>query len=161
MGILPGLVILWASLRRFDRPYVDHTLFDDRRVFGSLAVGLIFGTLASVLVLALPGSDIASFVVAIVGGFVFEESFRLGWLNRRGYRGRFDTTFYGIPLGIGIATTGVVAAAWVTVSTPGGTLYNPETFGLLLVFSVSLSLANADTGALIGFGASRGDMWRA
>src|SRR2546428_125640 len=48
LGILPGLVILWASLRRFDRPQVDHTLFDDRRVFGSLAVGLIFGTVASV-----------------------------------------------------------------------------------------------------------------
>src|SRR5437867_11675391 len=65
LGILPGLVILWASLRRFDRPYVDHTLFDDRRVFGSLAVGLIFGTIASVLVLSLPGADISSFLVAL------------------------------------------------------------------------------------------------
>jgi len=160
LGILPGLAILWASLRRFDRPYVDHTLFDDRRVFGSLAVGLIFGTIASVLVLSLPGADISSFLVALVVGFVFEESFKLVWLNRRGYRGRFDTTFYGVPLGAGIAATGVVAAVWATVTT-GGTLYNAETIALLILYSFSLSLVNADTGALIGSGATRGDTWRA
>src|SRR6266571_5106751 len=131
LGILPGLVILWASLRRFDRPQVDHTLFDDRRVFGSLAVGLIFGTVASI--------------------------FKLAWLNRRSYRGRFDTTFYGVPLGIGAAASGVVAAAWASRDI----LYVPETFALLIVYSISLGLVNADTGALIGFGASRGDTWRA
>src|SRR5881628_2806232 len=112
MGILPGLLILWASLRRFDRPHVDHTLFDDRRVFGSLAVGLIFGTVASIFAIVLPRGDLASFGVAVAVSFVFEESFKLVWLNRRSYRGRFDTTFYGVPLGIGAAASGVVAAAW-------------------------------------------------
>ena len=157
LGILPGLVILWASLRRFDRPQVDHTLFDDRRVFGSLAVGLIFGTVASIFALALPRGDLASFAVAVGVSFVFEESFKLAWLNRRSYRGRFDTTFYGVPLGIGAAASGVVAAAWASRDI----LYVPETFSLLIVYSISLGLVNADTGALIGFGASRGDTWRA
>src|SRR5213594_1098572 len=110
MGILPGLLILWASLRRFDRPYVDHTLFDDRRVFGSLAVGLIFGTVASIFAIVLPRGDLASFAVAVAVSFVFEESFKLVWLNRRSYRGRFDTTFYGVPLGIGAAAGGVGVA---------------------------------------------------
>src|SRR6058998_1599485 len=109
LGILPGLAILWASLRRFDRPQVDHTLFDDRRVFGSLAVGLIFGTVASIFAIALPRRDLVSFAVAVGVSFVFEESFKLAWLNRRSYRGRFDTTFYGVPLGIGAAASGVVA----------------------------------------------------
>src|SRR5436189_3542055 len=157
LGILPGLVILWASLRRFDRPQVDHTLFDDRRVFGSLAVGLIFGTVASIFALALPRRDLVSFAVAVGVSFVFEESFKLAWLNRRSYRGRFDTTFYGVPLGIGAAASGVVAAAWASREI----LYVPETFALLIVYSISLSLVNADTGALIGFGATRGDTWRA
>jgi len=157
LGILPGLVILWASLRRFDRPQVDHTLFDDRRVFGSLAVGLIFGTVASIFALALPRGDLVSFIVAVGVSFVFEESFKLAWLNRRSYRGRFDTTFYGVPLGIGAAASGVVAAAWASRDI----LYVPETFALLIVYSISLGLVNADTGALIGFGASRGDTWRA
>src|SRR5437879_623308 len=56
LGILPGIGILWVSLRRFDRPLVDHTLFDDRRVFGGLAAGLVFGTMGSVLTLSLSGS---------------------------------------------------------------------------------------------------------
>src|SRR5438552_160634 len=65
LGILPGLAILWVSLRRFDRPQVDHTLFDDRRVFGSLAVGLIFGTVASIFALALPRGDLAPFLLQV------------------------------------------------------------------------------------------------
>src|SRR5213079_1409490 len=69
--------------------------------------------------------------------------------------GRFDTTFYGIPLGIGIAASGVVVSAWLSRDT----LYVPETLGLLLVLSVSLGLVNADTGSIIGFGASRKEMW--
>jgi hypothetical protein len=160
LGILPGLAILWISLRRFDRPYVEHTLFDDRRVFGSLAVGLVFGTVASVFTLSLPQNDLASFLVALVASLVFEESFKLVWLNRKTYRGRFDTTFYGIPLGVGAAASGVVAAGWATQASQAN-LYAPETFGLLLLFSIGLGLVNADTGALIGFGASRGDTWLA
>src|SRR3989304_2397845 len=40
LGIGPALAILWTSLRRFDRPRVEHTLFDDRRVFGGPAAPL-------------------------------------------------------------------------------------------------------------------------
>lgn len=156
LGIIPGIGILWVSLRRFDRPYVDRTLFDDRRVFGSLAVGLVFGTVASILALSIPRFDLLSLVIALTATILLEESFKLIWLNRRKYRGRFDTTFYGVPLGIGAAASGVVAAAWLSRDT----LYVPETFGLLSLYSIGLSLLNADTGALIGFGASRGDMWR-
>ena len=155
LGILPGIAILWTSLRRFDRPHVDHTLFDDRRVFGSLAVGLVFGTLASLVTFSLPRVDLSSFLLTIAVSFLFEESFKLVWLNRRTYRGRFDTTFYGIPLGVGAAASGVVAAAWASRDF----LYVPETFALLIVYSFGLGLVHADTGALIGFGASRGDTW--
>src|SRR5437879_12318168 len=124
LGLLPGLAILWVSLRRFDRPQVDHTLFDDRRVFGSLAVGLIFGTVASIFALALPRGDLASFAVAVAVSFVFEESFKLVWLKRRSYRCRFDTTFYGATLGIGAAASGAAAAAWASRAM----LDAPETF---------------------------------
>src|SRR5438552_1981541 len=156
LGILPAIGILWTSLRRFDRPYVDRTLFDDRRVFGSLAVGLVFGTIASVFALSIPRTDIVGVLVAVSASFLFEESFKLVWLNRRRYQGRFDTTFYGVPLGTGIAASGVVAAAWASRDV----LYVPETFALLVLYSIGLGLINADTGALIGFGASRGEMWR-
>ena len=156
LGILPGLLVLWASLRRFDRPHVERTLFDDRRVFGSLAVGLVFGTFASVAAVLIPRVDLLTSVEAIAVILLLEESFKLVWLNRRRYRGRFDTTFYGVPLGVGAAASGVVATAWLSQSH----LYVPETLALLIVYSFGLSLVNVDTGALIGFGASRGDTWR-
>lgn len=155
LGIVPGLVILWASLRRFDRPHVKHTLFDDRRVFGSLAVGLVFGTIASLLARSIPRPSVGWVALVLASTFVFEESFKLIWLNRRSYRGRFDTTFYGVPLGVGAAASGVVATAWVSRAS----LYVPETFALLVLYSIGLGLINADTGALIGFGASHGTMW--
>jgi hypothetical protein len=157
LGILPGLAVLWTSLRRFDRPHVEHTLFDDRRVFGSLAVGLVFGTLASMLTIVSQTVVVAALALAL--SLVLEESFKLVWLNRRRYRGRFDTTFYGIPLGVGAAASGVVATTWATQST--GNLYVPQTLALLVVYSFGLSLVNADSGTLIGFGASRGQTWRA
>src|SRR5438046_162018 len=71
LGILPAIGILWTSLRRFDRPYVDRTLFDDRRVFGSLAVGLVFGTIASVFALSIPRTDIVGVLVAVSASFLF------------------------------------------------------------------------------------------
>src|SRR5947209_17667006 len=98
MGILPGLLILWASLRRFDRPYVDRTLFDDRRVLGSLAVGLVFGTIARVFALSIPRTDIVGVLVAVWASFLFEESFKLVRLNRRRYQAPLHPTFLRVPL---------------------------------------------------------------
>lgn len=156
LGIGPALVLLWFSLRRFDRPFVDHTLFDDRRVFGGLAVGMVFGVVSSGLNLSIFVTDLVGSVLLLAGILFFEELFKLIYLNRRGYRERFDTTFYGIPLGAGIASTVIVATVtWVI----GADLYSIVVFPLIVLFSISLSFVHADTGALIGFGASRGDLW--
>lgn len=157
LGIGPALVLLWASLRRFDRPFVDHTLFDDRRVFGALAVGMVFGVASSVINFSIFVADFAGSVLLLAGIILFEELFKLIYLNRRGYRERFDTTFYGIPLGVGIASTSVVATVTWAI---GADLYSPIVFGLVVLFSISLTLVHADTGGVVGFGASRGDLWR-
>jgi len=152
------LALLWLSLRRFDRPKVDFTLFDDRRVFGSLAVGMIFGVLASVLSLALPRRDFASSLLVVGGVFLVEELFKVVYLNRKGYRGRSDTTFYGVALGAGAASTAAAATIYWSAEQ---ILTVPEFLATFAIFSVSLSLVNVDTGALIGFGAAQGDLWRA
>src|SRR5438128_12319955 len=93
LGILPGLVILWASLRRFDRHQVDHTLFDDRRVFGSLAVCLFFGTVESIFALALPRGELVFFAVDLGVVFVVEDLFTIVVVDRLSWRGRYDVTF--------------------------------------------------------------------
>lgn len=157
LGVAPALGLLWFSLRRFDRPHVEFTLFDDRRVFGSLAVGMIFGVLASLLSLALPRSDIVSSVAVVGGVFLVEELFKVVYLYRKGYRGRFDTTFYGVALGAGAASTAAAATIYWSAEQ---ILAAPELLATFAVFSLSLCLVNVDTGALIGFGAARGALWR-
>src|SRR4030066_353362 len=96
LGVAPALALLWLSLRRFDRPKVDFTLFADRRVFGSLAAGA--------------------------------------------------------------ASTAAAATIYWSAKQ---ILTVPEFLATFAIFSVSLSLVNVDTGALIGFGAAQGDLWRA
>src|SRR6266540_4306248 len=157
LGIAPALVVLWFSLRRFDRPHVDRTLFDDRRVFGGLAVGMVFGVVASALNLSIFVTDVAGSIALLAGVLFFEELFKVVYMNRRGYRERFDTTFYGVPIGVGVAATSVVATiVWVV----GDALYSGVVvLPLMVLFSITLSLVHADSGALIGFGASRGDLW--
>jgi len=156
LGIAPALAVLWLSLRRFDRPHVTTALFDDRRVFSSLAVGLVFGVFASALNLLLPRRDLAASVLTLLGLLVLEELFKLVYLNRKSYQGRFDATFYGVPLGVGAAATAVVASVvWTATGFP----IQPQALTVVVLFSLGLSLVNASSGAIIGFGASQGLMW--
>ena len=158
MGLAPALGVIYWSLRRYDIPFTRYRLFDDRRVFGGLAVGMIFGAIAGFLEETNLG-DILGAILAFVAFVVFEESFKMVWLNRRSYRGRFDTTFYGVSIGAGAAGTLVVAKILSYIGR-GGALYTPDSFVLFALFSVSFGLIQADTGALIGFGASRGEtLW--
>ena len=159
LGIAPALAVLYWSVRRYDVPFTRYRLFDDRRLFGGLAVGLIFGVLAAFVEVNAP-AGFAGTVIALAAFFVFEESFKMVWLNRKSYRGRFDTTFYGVSIGVGIAAALAVASVLGNVSTSSTSLYTPQSLLLLALFSSSWSLVHADTGVLIGFGASRGEtLW--
>ena len=157
VGIAPALAVLYWSIRRFDMPFTRYRLFDDRRLFGGFAVGMIFGVLASAVEVYFP-AGLAGTVAALAGFFLFEESFKMVWLNRRNYRGRFDTTFYGVSVGVGVAST--LAVASVLTNASASSLYTFESLLLLALFSVSWSLVHADTGVLIGFGASRQETLR-
>ena len=155
IGLGPALFFMWHSLRRFDYPRVEKTLFDDRKVFLALAVGLVIGTVSSVFAVYSPQYDVTSVLVLIVFIMMFEESFKLVYLNRKGYRLNFASTFYGFSLGLGVATTVVLATG---LRNPG-TLLTAGTAVLLLVYSTSVSAAESATGALIGLGCSKGEPW--
>ena len=158
VGLGPALGVMYWSLRRYDIPFTHYRLFDDRRVFGGLAVGMIFGAVAAFLELT-PLGDIIGAILATVAFVVFEESFKMVWLNRKTYRGRFDTTFYGVSVGVGTAAMLVVASVLSFISR-GGTFYTVDNLSLYVLYSVGLNLLQADTGVLIGFGASRGEtLW--
>lgn len=157
LGLAPGLAVMYWSIRRFDIPFTQYRLFDDRRLFGGLAIGMIFGAGAGFFELADLGNVLGA-LLAFAVFIVFEETFKMVWLNRKPYSGRFDTTFYGVPIGAGTAAMLVVANILSNVADPTFSLFLPESFLLFVLFSVSLNLIHVDTGILIGFGASRGEM---
>lgn len=159
LGLAPALGFMYWSLRRFDIPFTEYRLFDDRRLFGGLAVGMIFGAVAG-FIEELPIGDVLGVVLALVAFVVFEESFKMVWLNRKSYRGRFDTTFYGVSVGVGMGAMLVVANVLHYVGTSAAAFYTPENVALFALFSVGFNLIHTDTAALIGFGASTGEtMW--
>lgn len=157
LGIGPAFALLYYSLRRYDRPFTEHTLFDDRRVFFAFFVGMVFGVIVAVLnFVLLLGAPFPANLAFLFSILTFEEMFKLVYLNRRGYQQRFDTTFYGLSLGVGAASTAVMGG--IVWGSPNA-ITDPVGLAYLVLFSVNLSLVNADTGALLGFGASQGNMW--
>ncbi len=162
VGIGPAFVMMWLSLRRFDYPLAPKALFDDRRVFFAFAVGIGFGVFASVLTVFVSTSGLG-IILPLLAVALFEESFKLAFLNRRGYRGRFETTFYGVALSVGSSASLVMASAFAfnpnpQVATPE---FNPAlSIALLVAFSASMAIALASTGALIGFGAAHEQVLR-
>lgn len=155
IGIVPALALMWLGLRRYTYPRVEKALFDDRRIFFSLAVGLVMGTLSSLISLNLPRFDLASVLIALAATAMFEETFKLVYLNRKGYRQNFSSTFYGFALGLGIAATVVLSFG---LGNPNLTT-DPLTFILLAMFSLGFAAMEATTGALIGYGCSKGLPW--
>ncbi len=156
IGIGPALLAMWHALRRFDYPLAPKALFDDRRVFFALAVGLGFGVFASALTV-LVGTVGLGFVLTLLAIALFEVSFLLAYLNRKGYRGRFDTTFYGTSLGVGTSATLVIASAYT--ANPDLAL-RPDFLAFLVPFSLSTAFAMACVGSLVGFGVSQKQVLR-
>ncbi len=152
IGLAPALGILYWSMRRYDVPFTQYRLFDDRRLFGGFAVGMMFGAIAAFIEV-----NVASIIFVLAASLMFEESFKMVWLNRKRYRGRFDTTFYGIAVGVGTAAMLGVATVLRYLSGGAADFYTPENLVLFSLYSLSLNLIQADTGAIIGFGASRGE----
>ena len=154
VGIAPAMILMWVSLRRFDYPLAPKSLFDDRRVFFAFAVGLGFGAISSSLTYAISTAGLG-IVVPLIAAALFEESFKLVYLNRKGYRGRFDATFYGLSLGVGSAAALSMASVY---NANRFLLLSPQLLQLataLVLFSISMTTILASTGALIGFGSAQ------
>ncbi|MBI4415568.1 MAG: hypothetical protein HY557_01120 [Euryarchaeota archaeon] len=154
VGFGPSIAVLYHALRTYDYPHTDHAYFESRRVFLGIAVGMVLGTVSGGLAVALAAPDLLALVLVLALLALFEEGFKLVYLNRKGYRGRYDTTFYGVAIGIGMSA--LVAAGTAYVNGPG--LFAPGRITLVAVFSASLAFIHAATGAVLGFGCSRGDL---
>jgi len=156
IGFGPSIGVLYHGLRTYDYPYTEKSYFETRRVFLALAVGMVIGTVTGAMSVGfrLGITSLLSLVVLLLLLALFEEGFKLVYLNRKGYRGRFDTTFVGLSAGVGIAA--IVAAGSAYSNGPG--LFAASSVTTLLAFSASLAFVHGATGAILGYGCSRGEI---
>jgi hypothetical protein len=156
VGFGPAIAVLYHALRTYDYPYTERAFFETRRVFLGLAVGMVLGTASGAITVALRAGlvTLLSLVIALVLLAFFEEGFKLIYLNRKAYRGRFDTTFVGVGLSIGIAAIASAGSSYVN----GPALYAPGVLVPLLVFSASLAFVHGSTGAIVGSGCAKSDV---
>lgn len=155
LGFGPAIGVLYHALRTYDYPFTEKSYFDTRRVILALAVGMIVGTISGAITLALGAAgSLVALVLFLILVALFEEGFKLIYLNRKGYRGRFDTTFVGVGLGIGIAAIAAAGPAYAN----GPALFGAPVYLPLAAFSVSLSFVHGATGAILGLGCSKGDL---
>jgi len=157
IGFVPALFLIWFSLRKYSYPYVEGSLFEDRRVFFMLAVGMVLGSLIFVLEISLYplflfGGNIyfVMFILIFVLAFpLVEDMAKFIILNFKGYRGRFDSTFYGISLGAGYSATAIIGYIVMDLGNTSGTI-SPLTWLGLLFFSAATCLIQVSVGATIG-----------
>ena len=156
IGFAPAVAVLYHALRTYDYPYTEKSYFDSRRVFFGLAVGMVIGTISGVVSFSVGATvgSLVALVVLLILTAVFEEGFKLIYLNRKGYRGRFDTTFVGVGLATGIAAISTAGPAYAN----GPALLSPSVFLPFAAYSVSLAFVHESTGAILGLGCSKGEV---
>ena len=154
VGFGPAIAVLYHALRTYDYPFTEHAYFDTSRVFLAFGVGIVLGTVSGAFTVALGALSLLSLVIALLLIALFEEGVKLVYLNRKGYRGRFDTTFCGLSMGIGLAALVAAGNAYVNREA----LLAPVRIALLGALSASFALVHASTGAIIGSGCSKGEV---
>lgn len=159
VGIGPALLLVYYGLRRYEYPYVEEAIFRNDRLFLSFAVGMVVGVLAAVFFNAFRVAVVETALLVLLGVALFEESFKLAYLNLRWFRGRFDVVFYGTSLGVGTAATFAMAVSFQTFTGPDP--FSPVNVGTLLALAVALNGLHFYTGSVQGAGSARGRPWRA
>jgi len=154
VGFGPAIAVMYHALRTYDYPFTEHAYFDTSRVFLAFAVGIVLGTVSGAFTVALGALSLLSLVIALLLLALLEEGLKLVYLNRKGYRGRFDSTFCGLSMGIGLAALVAAGNAYVNRQA----LLAPVPIALLAALSASLALVHASTGAIIGSGCAKGEV---
>jgi len=158
IGFAPALFLIWYSLRKYAYPYVEEgSLFEDRRVFFMLAIGMVAGSLLFVLEVTLyplfyfeDGIDFVLFVIIFVLSFpLLENLAKFIILNFKGYRGRFDSTFYGVSLGAGFSATWIIGRIVMESNQTVGDIALINWIGLIFL-SAATCMIHVSMGAIIG-----------
>lgn len=156
IGFAPALFLVWFALRRYSYPFVEGSLFEDRKVFFMLPVGMVIGAVVfsleqfmSQMYQVGDAIDFLMFVLVYVLAFpIVEDLAKFVVLNFKGYEGRFDSTFYGISLGAGYAAIAMVGYTIILMNRNDDIAF--EGWLGLGVFSACTAMMHCSVGAMLG-----------
>ena len=161
LGIGPALVLLFHAMRKYDVPYVEKPLFDSGRLFTLFAGGMIFGGVATVLALATvpPGTSYLILLPMLAVLALFEELFKFVVVNMKRFQLEYETTFYGLSLGLGIGSISMLMYSFILLPGEFNSASAYVAVVLTALYSIGICSLHAGTGAYIGFGSATGYIW--
>jgi len=143
---IPAFIVLYYFLGEFERFFkANKALF---MVLGGLAVGMFVGFFS----LYFPLED----MMWAFGIVLLVETIKLFAMIQKPFRLNYDTSFYGLAFGTGIAAMMVFTFAY------SAGLVSLDITTLLFVFLISCNytFVGASTGGIIGYGSTLGEFWR-
>src|SRR5687767_3706281 len=154
-GFVPSMGFLYILLNNYEG------LFSDKRAFFAYLIGLGAGLLATILQLFLgptgaedpPTAVFEILLFGVVQALLFAMA-----LNSKRFRGRRDTTFYGVAFGLGFGAINVLFLVGRAVNqlgqTPGSVLVETIALAYVGLYFIGSILLHAAVGAWIGRGAA-------
>jgi hypothetical protein len=161
LGIGPALGILFHAMRRYDVPFVVEPLFDSSKLFMLFAGGMIFGGIATfVSFVIIPSAPPFLILLAVLIALaLFEELFKFMVVNLKQFQLNYETTFYGLSLGLGMSSIIMLMTSYVLIPTEFDSAEAYVAVMLTIAYSISICSLHASTGAYIGYGSSTGYVW--
>lgn len=154
-GFGPSIALLYYTMSSYTFPKVKEPFFDDSKIFKFFALGIALGMIF--FAFESWGRPTGETLVALVVMYaVMEELMKLVILNFPRFQRKVDTAFYGLALGLGIATTYTFASVYVSLldlEDPG--LFEMVAYSLL---GLQFVLLHGSTTTMIGVGVVRRDL---
>jgi hypothetical protein len=144
---IPALILLFVMLYRYEG------CFDDRKLFMTFAGGMFLGIVALLFeisnIFSLNGSDFTG-VISIFGIAFLHEALKTMVLNLKRFQGKFDTTFYGLSIGLGFgAIYGFYAISSQLIKG-----IDVELFIINTIMVIGIIQFHGALGLMIGYGVS-------
>lgn len=156
-GFAPALALMFYTLNDYTYPKVPKPFFDDRKLFGFFALGIVLGMV--LFAFESWGQTMSSnetIILLIVGFAAMECLMKLIILNFPRFQRKVDTAFYGLSMGLGISSTFTFASIYASAAAlETVAAVDMAAFSLL---GVQLVLLHGSTTALIGVGVARGQI---
>ncbi|MEE9116682.1 MAG: hypothetical protein V3U09_07280 [Thermoplasmata archaeon] len=160
LGIGPALAFLFHAMRRYDVPFVDEPLFDAGRLFMLFAGGMVFGGVSAFMSFTFPPpSDFLILLALLIGFALFEELFKFVVVNLKQFQLKYETTFYGLSLGLGVSSITMLMTSFVLMPVRFDNATAYVGVALAAVYSISVCSLHASTGSYIGYGSATGYVW--